>query len=333
MTARAAARPPADPAAFTAELLAWLGLPPDARERDIEAARTRLSEFLATAPPELDAWARREAIAAQAAFAALTGRPAPVLDASTGPAAHRSDDAAAELGVVDPETGDPLPAGQAPRIAAPRPTARPVATARAARRPRLALLAALVAVPAIVLGVYFLGDRPSSSAHPGGTPSASAPAAASRSVAPADPAKVAALQAKAAKNPKDATALRALTDLYFESAEYGKAVPWQAKVVALLPKDVDQRLVLGAARFNSGDPAGAQREWQEVVRLDDRNVEAYYNLGFSHLSGNPPDVAKAKSEWAKVVQLAPDSDLAKTVKAHLNRFESMPTGAATAGQK
>ena len=67
------------------------------------------------------------------------------------------------------------------------------------------------------------------------------------------------------------------------------------------------RLALGAAKFNLGDVADAQRDWLRVIALDPENVEAYYDLGFLYLSEDPPDMARAKKMWRKVVELAPGS--------------------------
>jgi hypothetical protein len=54
-------------------------------------------------------------------------------------------------------------------------------------------------------------------------------------------------------------------------------------------------------------------------------------MGFLYANAEPQDLAAARQEWQKVVELAPDSNLGKTAKVHLNGITpATPSGAATA---
>ena len=80
-------------------------------------------------------------------------------------------------------------------------------------------------------------------------------------------------------------------------------------------------LALGAAQFNLGDAASAEKQWLAVLAIDPKNVEAYYDLGFMYLSQNPPDMANVKLQWGKVIEIDPNSDVAKTVATHLDSLD------------
>lgn len=309
------------PTEFTQTLLARLGLPPDATPHDIEAVHGRLVTFLDSAPTELHGWARQQARTADAAVALLTHEATDV----GGEAARddREDESSADDALDEDEFDeDAFPAsgqgksragGRADRTNPSRPAL--ALSAGWLRRSRLIPVVLILAVAAVVFGVYQLGDR--------GVPPVSPNA--SSSTQPLDQAKVADLMQKLSANPKDVQTLGALGDLYFQAGDYKTAASWQQKIVDIDSKHVNARLALGAALFNMGDGAAAEKQWLEVVAIDPKHAEAHYDLGFLYLSKNPPDMVKVKAEWAKVVEIDPNSELAKTVSAHVQRLENSPS--------
>lgn len=181
---------------------------------------------------------------------------------------------------------------------------------------RIAIGVATLAVTfGVVVGVYKMGGEE------GGAGQRNAAAAEGPSLDPADQARVARLMQRLEANPSDAAALVALGDVYFRAGDYNSAGSWMDKAVALDPGNVRARLALGAALFNLGDAADARRQWLRVIALDPGNVEAHYDLGFLYLSEDPPDLAEAKKMWSRLLELAPDSPVAKTVATHLEALE------------
>ena len=180
---------------------------------------------------------------------------------------------------------------------------------------RLAIgVAGLAVVAAIVYGGFQIGNTPAAASV---TPTASAAAT------PAlDQAKVAALMAKIQANPNDRQALLDLGDAFFKAGDYATAATWLEKAVALDGSNVTARLALGAARFNLGDSSAAKAQWTEVLKLDATNVEAHYDLGFLYFNATPQDLAGVQREWGEVIALAPGTDVAKVVKAHLDALGS-----------
>jgi cytochrome c-type biogenesis protein CcmH/NrfG len=169
----------------------------------------------------------------------------------------------------------------------------------------------------VVIAVYNVGGGGGESG-PGGAGEAAEPA-----LSPDQEARAVRLMSKLDRDPEDVASLVALGDVYFNAGDYGTAGGWMEQAVALDPDNVKAHLALGAAMFNLGDDDAARRQWSRVIALDPENVEARYDLGFLYLSSEPPQTAKAKQLWRKVVDLAPPgSQAARTVKTHLKALES-----------
>jgi len=146
-----------------------------------------------------------------------------------------------------------------------------------------------------------------------------------------DQAAVAALMVKIQANPNDADSLMALGDEYYKTGDFKTAADWYTKVTAVEPTVARGYLALGASAFNQGDSATALTAWTKVLSLDETNVEAHYDLGFLYLNEQPPDMAGVQREWTRVVQLDPNSDIATTVKAHLDALASASPAASASG--
>lgn len=233
---------------------------------------------------------------------------------------------------------------------------RPVTTATtplnpqggAVRRRRSPLVPLSIVAVATAVGVivYNIPDGGTAAADPKAAASTPAHAQGTMPAAtpePLDQAKVDGLNKKIAANPKDTKALKELANEYSRTEMYKEAAATQAKILEVEPKNTDARLAYGVAHFNMNDLPTAEKAWNEVVAQDPKNVEAYYDLGFLHLSKSPPQMDKAQAAWEKVVELDPTSELAGTVKSHLDKFKSgaaadlggstsptaVPSGAAT----
>jgi cytochrome c-type biogenesis protein CcmH/NrfG len=182
---------------------------------------------------------------------------------------------------------------------------------------------ALVGATVVAIGIigvlgFNAGGTSAAGIGAGGSP---APAA-SATTPVLDQAAVAALMVKIQANPNDADSLMALGDQYYQTGDFKTAGDWFAKVTAVEPTAVRGYLALGASAFNLGDSSTALTAWTKVLTIDETNVEAHYDLGFLYLNQQPPDMAGVQREWTRVVQLDPNSDIATTVKAHLDALAS-----------
>ena len=265
-------------------------------------------------------------LAASAAAPAATAATAAVLVDETGRRIVSDDEIDALLAEVDPTAHREIVGTAAERAAST--AASTGATSRPGRLlgiigsaafRNLAIVGATVAAIGIVVVMGFnAGGTSASVIGANGSPAPSAAA----SVPVLDQAAVAALMVKIQANAKDADSLMALGDEYYKTGDYKTAGDWYAKVTAIEPTNVRGFLALGATAFNLGDATTAETAWKQVLTLDEKNVEAHYDLGFLYLNAQPPDMAGVQREWSRVVALAPDSDIAKTVKAHLDALAS-----------
>lgn len=280
--------------------------------KDTGPAREDLVDFLRSAPPQLQAWAREE-------IAALDGNPdvGQDQDQDGGGVDDEFDDGPDDE-FDDEEDSGPVPRHEPARDR--RHTGRRLPTRWLRSKPVLAL-AGLALVATVVGGVYLAGR----SEVPGIQGAATDTASGTGQV---DQAKLAALMQKISANPKDVASLSQLGDLYFAAGDYKTAAVWEQKVLQVDPKNVTAMLALGAGHFNQGDTTKAEQVWQQVVALDPRQAEAHYDLGFLYLSKNPPDMAKVREEWGKVVQIDPNSQIAKTVTTHLTSLQTASPGAS-----
>jgi tetratricopeptide (TPR) repeat protein len=300
----------ADTAAFKLELLGRLGLRAEATDAEVEAAHSGLVEFLELAPHEMKSWAASRTADVDEAFALLSGPEQDLLPAA--PLAALAQDG------LDTTPPPPPPAAPATSFAPAQP---------AAPKPRRNLIIGAVAVVAaagIVFGVAQMGKA----SVPGidGTPTSSATTASgSPSSVPVDPAKVAALMAKVAANPKDIVSFQSLGDLYFAANDYKNASVWEQKILGVDPKNEKALLSLGAAQFNQGNAAAAKKQWLIAAKLYPKSAEVHYDLGFLYMSQTPPDTARMTAEWKKVVAIDPTSDLAKTVATHIKAPTATPS--------
>ena len=175
---------------------------------------------------------------------------------------------------------------------------------------------------AAVIAVFAVGFGANSLVNGGGngTPAASQVAQATSDVPSVDLAKISALMATLNEKPDDLETLLALGNEYYNGQEFETAANWFDKVLAVDPEHIEGLLARGAVSFNLGDSANAEKLWKQVVGIDPDNVEAHYDLGFLYLNSATPDWEGVRSEWNKVIELDPDSDLAKTVQAHLDQL-------------
>jgi tetratricopeptide (TPR) repeat protein len=301
----------ADAAEFKCSLLTRLGLPADASEHDVVAARDVLMEFLELSPRKANSWAAAQTADVEEAFALLSGPEHLLISASQR--ALR---------------GQPL-LDETPARLSPKPVVPKASTAEATRKKRRAhimwAIGPLLAI-AIVFLVFQVGNSstaPDTSGAPTAQPTA-APSGAPSTV-PVDSTKVAALMKKITANPKDTASLLALGDIYFAAADYKNASIWDQKALDVDPKNQVALLASGAAQFNVGNKAEAKKHWLTAVALDPKSAEGHYDLGFLYLSQTPPDKVNMTAEWNEVIAIDPTSELAKSVASHLNAPTPTPT--------
>ncbi len=277
-----------DPVVTRVGLLARFGLGAAADDQEVESTYDRIGDFLDQAPGEIRGWADRRQQEADRIFSLLTGP-----ESGLVPVART----AAPDTVVAPA---PAPAGSS------------------TNKVLIAVIAVLATV-GVVFGVYWMG-RPT---VPDVTSAAAASSAATPSAAPSlDQAQLTALSAKVAANPKDVASLQKITDLFFAANDWTGAKAAAQKVLAVDPNNEQGQISLGAASYNGGDMASAEKAWKAGIKAHPKNAEMHYDLGFLYMTTGRND--EMKTEWAQVVALDPNSELAKTVQSQVGAVSKPP---------
>jgi len=306
---------------YRSRLLGRLGLDDKAGDQDIESTYREVLDFLDSAPHSIAPWASAQRDGADEAFALLASSEEDLAQLSSA-ASDDEDEAPTGTRPARPARAARATGAAPARAAKPARPADPVEAGapQRGRRHLLAWVLAPLVVVAVVVGVYLSGKG---SAVPGinGTPTSTA----SSTTATIDQAQVAALMQKIAADPKDVVSLQALGDQYFQGGDYKTAASWETKVLALDPTNQTALLALGAAQFNQGNSADAKATWLKAEKLYPNVAEVHYDLGFLYMSQQPADTAKMRAEWQKVVDIDPNSDLAKTVATHLSSSTPSPS--------
>jgi cytochrome c-type biogenesis protein CcmH/NrfG len=321
-------RPEATSKQLERELLTRLGLTADANTQDLERAHDDLIAFLESAPRALQGWTERQIAIADEAYVLLSDPTKSLADVSVEPMPGLVPAGNRQIALTEPDQASSNGKQLARSIAAvSAPTER---TGRRQVRRVLLAAAGVVAAVTVVFAIYASGAP----AVPGvtGTPAPEASGAAQ-----VDTAQVAELMQKIQADPQDVESLTALGDLYFQVGDYATAAVWESKVVAIEPTNLTALLGLGAANFNGGNAVEAEKQWRAVLAIDPYNLEAHYDLGFMYFSQDPPDIEQATAEWNSVIEIAPDSDIARTVATHLETLKDWaasaePSPASSAGQ-
>jgi tetratricopeptide (TPR) repeat protein len=325
------------PTRLEAELLARLGLAPDATSQMVEAAHDGLVAYLETAPLNLRPWAHRQIETVDDAFALLSD---PTIDRSAELTAASAATAPSLPGTVaagglttdeEEEDLDELaglhPATQKGRGKATRQAGTPAPSpAVGQRRFKRLGIGAGVAVGAVVIAVAVFNMNGGPGIPPiNGTPNPDTSAAPSL-----DLAQVGDLMQKIATDPRDTASFLALGALYWNSADYQTSADFMSRILAYDPTNADALVGRGAALYKLGDGASAERDWRAAIAAAPKNQEAYFDLGFMYLEKNPPDMVQVTEMWTKVVAIDPSTDLANYAKIHLDSFASPGPSGATA---
>jgi len=213
-------------------------------------------------------------------------------------------DAELSRGAVTAEQAETAKAQAGRRLLATAPEEMAAGDSPKARKIAAAL--ALVAAPAIALGLYTKIGHPDLP---------DAPLAARMSAPPAQQdlgALVAKMEAHIAAHPEDGRALELMAPVYLRMGRYADAVDARRKALALLGETPD-RLVQYAEALsyaNDGDtPPEAVAQLERALALDPKNPGARFFLGLA--AAQHGDKAKARALWTALLADLPDGSTAK----------------------
>jgi tetratricopeptide (TPR) repeat protein len=130
-------------------------------------------------------------------------------------------------------------------------------------------------------------------------------------------------------DPKDLDALRGLGNVYFDREEYGKAVESYQRYLVLKPDEANVRTDLGTMYLYGGDPQKAIAEYAKVLAKDPKFYQAHYNLGIAYAQKG--DTAKALAELGEARALAPDDRTRKQIESMIDQAKGEGGRSASSG--
>lgn len=126
------------------------------------------------------------------------------------------------------------------------------------------------------------------------------------------------LQDKIEKDPDDIAARHELAKMYSDSGLWQQSGPEYEAILERAPEDLDALLANGVIQFNLGEIDKAVETWEKAASVAPDRAEPQFNLGFAHLAKEPSDKDSAVAAWKKVIEIEPDSELAKTAQNHID---------------
>jgi cytochrome c-type biogenesis protein CcmH/NrfG len=137
-------------------------------------------------------------------------------------------------------------------------------------------------------------------------------------------------QTQLAKDPKNLTALLSIATQYEQLQAYPQAATYleQAGQVAPARADIQLRLATLYLNQNVKDYTNAVRVLNKATSIDPSNANAFLQLGVAQRgAGNAKGAALA---WSRYLELAPNGDMAQTVRTEMTALSAAQSSTATA---
>lgn len=275
-------------------------------------------------------------------FALLTGVAVlSILWPLSRPASKRGEDAAdvafyraqiaeidAELsrGGIEKDQAESAKAQAARRLLSVAP--EEVAVSDSARARKIAAALALVAAPAIALGLYARIGHPALPDQP---------LEARMSAPPAQQdfaAVVAKMEAHLAAHPEDGRALELMAPVYLRLGRYDEAVKARAQALKILGETPDRLVKYAEALSYANDgmvSPEAVDQLERALSLDPKNLQARYFLGLA--AAQHEDKAKAREVWTALLADLPEGSRARIDVIEKLAMLDMPPGGGAPPQQ
>jgi len=178
-----------------------------------------------------------------------------------------------------------------------------------------------------VIGSQQLGrTAATASATPAAQSAAPSGGTASGRQAPAlDQARVDQLTATINQNPKNASAVVQLANVYFDAERWNDAISWYEKALALDPKNPDVSTDLGVSYYYTNRTDEALKRFEESLKINPKHTKTLLNKGIV-LAFGKEDLKGAAVEWQKVVDLAPGTPEAEAARRALEGVAAAHAG-------
>jgi tetratricopeptide (TPR) repeat protein len=140
-----------------------------------------------------------------------------------------------------------------------------------------------------------------------------------------DPQELAALEQLAADHPEDAEVRIRIGTLYFDSGQYNQAVDWLRQAIAIDGENLHARSHLALALAGLGRIDEAVSEYEAALQIDPSHPQSLLGLGRVLLYGRK-DVQSGIEAWEKLLEVAPSSPEAESVREEVEALKSAHSG-------
>ncbi len=155
------------------------------------------------------------------------------------------------------------------------------------------------------------GNAPAAKAQATGAPSGMGGAAQTGTMQPTPEqmrhmaeTQAAPLLAQLKSEPDDVDLLYKVGNVYYDVQQFPEAATYYEKAVTIDPSRTDVRTDLGTAYHYMGQPDRALKEYDEVLKIDDKNVNALFNQGMVRWQGKM-DTQGAIASWRRLLATNP----------------------------
>ncbi len=138
--------------------------------------------------------------------------------------------------------------------------------------------------------------------------------------------QIKAYESKVGEEPENATYRAKLGELYFQRGDWDKAIGNLERAAELDPQNIDLQIKLAIVYWHSGDVEGAFEQLDGALRLDPSHITTRFYRGILLSAVNGKET-EAIAELKKVIELDPDSELARRAQARLAELENPPSPA------
>ncbi len=146
---------------------------------------------------------------------------------------------------------------------------------------------------------------------------------------PLDEGRVQALTTIVKSDPKNATAVVQLANVYFDAERWDDAIQWYQRALEIDPKNPDASTDLGVSYYYTNRTAQALQRFEESLKIDPKHTKTLLNKGIV-LAFGKQDLNAAAVEWQKVVDLAPNSPEAAAARRALEGIAAAHAGSGSA---
>ncbi len=124
------------------------------------------------------------------------------------------------------------------------------------------------------------------------------------------------LKAAVDENPNNPDANVQLGNFLFDSHRFHDAIPYYLQALKMDPRNADVLVDAGVCYFNVQNYPEAKDYFARALKINGSHINALYNMGI--VSAQLGDMQDLKNSWAKLIEVAPNSQAAQNAKQMLD---------------